>query len=648
MANEYLDKEGLKHLISLLKEETADLVAESDRDEFVKGGLTDNEETWTDEDKAKACETIGAPTNIKNGKGVGSLQQNSDSNNANGSYSAVFGEGCKTSDYHSFACGYQTEAINRASFAEGFQTHSTGQASHAEGDKCYAIAYCAHAEGSGSRADGSVSHAEGFSCRATAYGTHAEGYKTQATNNGAHSEGIETIASGYGSHTSGEGTRAAYRAQYVIGTYNNNKSVDLFEIGNGKDSEHQSNAFEVLKDGRAKVYGAPKDAEDVVRLQDLFQDKLSTELAVINTVLEQSGLVSKYKATIEDTYTERVTADGANVLDGSKAKLEKVVGSTVACKNLVDIPKIDASTKDSSIYVNFTQDIFVSAGEFATVSSSIWRFQLKKKDGTSEYITDSQLQEGGIVKRITSDNPVVEIVYRGTYITAGQYSKIMIAYGDTATEYQPYFTGLKSASFAGIESTNADGTETATLDFPKTETPLGVTIDFETKKITDYGVTIELKGTEILNYSTALGDGSVFFSNLVGEEKNAIGVCTDATIVQKTPSVAGEMQIGDGRSGTNPVFWKCILKQLGFWASTDDNTTAVTSFRNYLAQRYADGNPVTIRYVSSTLQSETDFTESNEYTAYKGGTEKVLDNDGKDYGADNTLSQNYIIVTGVK
>ncbi|MBQ7912170.1 MAG: hypothetical protein IJ308_00285, partial [Clostridia bacterium] len=74
---------------------------------------------------------------------------------------------------------------------------------------------------------------------------------------------------------------------------------------------------------------------------------------------------------------------------------------------------------------------------------------------------------------------------------------------------------------------------------------------------------------------------------------------------------------------------------------------AIADFKAYLAQRYADGNPVTIRYISSTLQSETDITANNEYTAYNGGTEKVLDDDGAEYGADNTLSQDYILVTEV-
>ena len=370
---------------------------------------------------------------------------------------------------------------------------------------------------------------------------------------------------------------------------------------------------------------------------------LSQDISVINIALEQSGLLKKYKQPIEQEYNERVTADGFNVLDGSSAVLKKVVGSTVACKNLVDIPFIDGTTGEQEFAVNFAQNIFITVGELATVSASVWRIRYTYADGTFYYTMDNHLIANGMLVPATSDNPIVGITYRGDAITAGQYSKIMIAYGDTATEYQPYFTGLKSASFGGIESTNADGTETSTFAFPKTEMPLGKTIDFESGKITEYGVDLVLNGGERISYysSTSI-DGSIVFGGLGGDEVNPIGVCTDGEL-------SDSQEYGKFRINFGSIYWYGILDKLGY---TNDSN-GVNQFKAYLSQRYTDGNPVTIRYVSSALQSETDFSaeqsaSGNEYTAYKGGTEKVLDNDGKDYGAENTLSQNYIIVTEVK
>ena len=460
--------------------------------------------------------------------------------------------------------------------------------------------------------------------------------------------------------------------------------------------------------------------------------KLQNELAIVNVALEQSGLVKKYKQPITQEYNERVTANGLNVLDGSKAVLKKVVGNTVACKNLVDIPFIDATIPSAKeISVNFSQDIFVSVGELATVSSSVWRFQFVFKDGTSLYIMDIELERGGKKISATNDNPIVKIAYRGERITAGRYSKIMIAYGDTATEYQPYFTGLKSASFGGIESGGKNlwnGTwelgainsntgeasasssslissfvpvvgglsiaisgniatpymccaydkdknfiryvgsnaKTATLAsnevylrimqyentaeptnvqieygttateytpyidpilffFPKTPTPLGTTIDFENKKITDYGVEITSD-----------------YPSIVYTEATKLFTFTaiNANASFNLKAVSSYYPYDNFGSSGSTGFW--ITSDGEDLRIRDSRFTSVAELKTWMAE-----NNVTIRYLSSTLQSETDFTESNEYIAYNGGREKVLENDGKDYGADNTLTQDYILVTEV-
>lgn len=493
------DEERVREIVA---EETADLVAESDRDEFVKGGLTDNALSMSDEEKAKACDFVGA------------LKKETKSTTRNQVYVKL----------------------------------SNGE------NKMYDMSDTAHA--------------------------YTIAYRTA-------------------------------NARLIVGMC---------------EKENDATPKKYV-DGKA--------------------DELSTELAVINTVLEQSGLVSKYKATIEDTYTERVTADGANVLDGSKAKLEKVVGSTVKSQNLFDGTLLSGYYQDA----NFT----LEAG-----GSNIFK-SLRLKLPAGKY-------------RISFSVPIVFVrtIVNGVFAQSGDYTlstnggevgvsfraedrtdwkeeyKVWITEGEEEKPYTPYFTGLKSASFAGIESTNADGTETATLDFPKTETPLGVTIDFERKKITDYGVDLVLTGTENCAYYSGFSVNGMSFSNVMpyGEDK-AVGICTDATVGW------GVNRLSVGLNNQNLLLWVGVFDTLGFTTAGDKPTseeqaTLVTKFRAWLAQRYADGNPVTIRYVSSVLQSETDFTADNEYTAYKGGTEKVLDNDGKDYGADNTLSQNYIIVTGVK
>lgn len=119
-----------------------------------------------------------------------------------------------------------------------------GEYAHTEGGSTIAYGYCAHAEGFGNVAFGHYSHAEGWHTTAGAvdssnnkllgYGAHAEGRETKALADYSHAEGYRTIAN--------------YQYQTVVGTYNENKSDTLFEVGNGENG-NTSNAFEVYKDG---------------------------------------------------------------------------------------------------------------------------------------------------------------------------------------------------------------------------------------------------------------------------------------------------------------------------------------------------------------------------------------------------------------
>jgi hypothetical protein len=224
---------------------------------------------------------------------------------AKGKYSHAEGDNAVTLGDDSHAEGYQTLAFGKGSHAEGgitqalgefshtenYMTKAEGPYSHAEGEFTKAIGKGSHAEGRSSQATASYTHAEGENTFAgyksgvsegTADGAHAEGYRTQSVGNAAHAEGYLTIAGGTGSHSGGVQTQALGHAsfamgyetiasqdnQFVIGLFNRNNADNLFEIGNGTSDTHRVNIFEVRKDGRAKVYGAPVDADDILRLGD--------------------------------------------------------------------------------------------------------------------------------------------------------------------------------------------------------------------------------------------------------------------------------------------------------------------------------------------------------------------------------------------
>lgn len=125
----------------------------------------------------------------------------------------------------------------------------------------------------------------------------------------------------------------------------------------------------------------------------------------------------------------------------------KIQGVGERTKNLFDIPDITGSTKDTTINCYITSDIIASCQESPTsiintsgVETSIWRISYTRQDGTMQYTVDDTLR--GKVKmqvvKATEDNPIVKIMYRGTYIKEGKYSGIQIEYGETQTDYEPY------------------------------------------------------------------------------------------------------------------------------------------------------------------------------------------------------------------
>lgn len=243
----------------------------------------------------------------------------------------------------------------------------------------------------------------------------------------------------------------------------------------------------------------------------------------------------------------------------------------------------------------------------------------------------------------------IMVVFSNHAAATIKITDIQVQIGTTATEYTPYIEPTKYA-------------------FPNTVNPLGRTIDFENKKIVDYGITVELDGTENWNYYTAKGsfvnnsgNGVVldgFIPVSVGNVRRLPGIATDGTveietdITSDTGFQAGKIWLGiDGRG----LYWTGILDMLGFTTkgvepTDDEKATAIDQFKAYLAQR-ADVNPVIVRYVAPSVQSETPFTEAqtaagDSYLPYTGGTETV-DNANAEYGVENNITQEYDIVNKI-
>ena len=148
------------------------------------------------------------------------------------------------------------EQVTAKGGAEVFNKGGGGNPNIAVGTK-------SHAEGFQTTAHGPFSHTEGQGTKATKTAAHAEGNYTQATGEGSHSEGFYSEASGRSSHAEGEHTKATNTYEHAEGTFNksNNISGDtsgstIHSIGIGTSENDRKNAFEVMQNGDAYLYGA--------------------------------------------------------------------------------------------------------------------------------------------------------------------------------------------------------------------------------------------------------------------------------------------------------------------------------------------------------------------------------------------------------
>lgn len=142
----------------------------------------------------------------------------------------------------------------------------------------------AYAEGQGTKAKGTWSHAQGYLTEALADFSDASGQQTKSHAHHGHVGGHNSnnyspygFVHGFYCETSPD-----IEGQVVFGKYNTKNSDAMLQVGNGTGPGviARKTIFEVLKDGRVKVYGKPQDNNDVVRLKDL-NDAIESCLARI-------------------------------------------------------------------------------------------------------------------------------------------------------------------------------------------------------------------------------------------------------------------------------------------------------------------------------------------------------------------------------
>lgn len=227
------------------------------------------------------------------------------------------------------------------------------------------IAPMSVAEGIRTTANGSFSHVEGYYATASGQASHAEGQDTMASGQASHAEGTGTTASGPDSHAQNRHTTAGYPYQTAIGQYNDNKSGNLFEVGNGY-SGNPSNAFEVNHMGHVVCAGS----------LTLNKDK-----KVENFVVEKN---STYAGTVRWEYQK--WADGTVEMWGdvtTTLAIGTASGSLYTTANTYDIAMPSFVTRTDFITAELSGGGWADITSFGAYSPSFTPPQLRLYAPTS-------------------------------------------------------------------------------------------------------------------------------------------------------------------------------------------------------------------------------------------------------------------------
>lgn len=390
-------------------------------------------------------------------------------------------------------------------------------------------------------------------------------------------------------------------------------------------------------------------------------ENLKEEVSLNSLVLSELGM--KYTVDIEDTYDERVTAGGENVIDNSKAKILKVKGDTqrvtdadtgemvfksssfggvrMRPMNQFNISQIETTptilVKNNSVviphsYSTGTGKTLIELFPYLEVGKTYTFSAVKSGDsslftGATGGITFQGAEivlvpfGSGLKKRaftITEDMLSIQIYFYGNNSGEITFSEIMCIEGNYSNvdlpKYKPFM-------------------EINDFVFPKTETPLGTIIDFENKTITQEYVEYTFTGTEYFSKSTTTTVFDRWYYNTADGPDNLrmlkgtghIGVCDKfETTYTHTPTSINLVEFGNYNSA------------IYFFLSPGQTLATVQALLKGVTVRYPLNTPTSTQF---TAEQEA---LGNEYIAKTLGKEEILDNGGKQYGVSNTLIQNYV------
>ena len=387
----------------------------------------------------------------------------------------VSGQGNTASGNNATATGSETTASGNDAVAIGLNTTASGNEAVAIGLNTTASGRDSFAGGAGAEATSDCTFAYGVQTKATKTGAIALGYQAEANGVNSFVAGVQAktsaestygVAIGYGAEANalhavaighnakanaqhaiaiGEGNVAVTQGQLVVGKWARPNNY-LFAVGNGNDDSHRSLAFLVGQDGRAIVYGAPKDNTDVVRKLELDTKYDKTGGRIEGDVIVVGDLAVNGEQHILNT--ENLAVKNAMIYSNSEAAEPLIKKGGIGIKtNATDVYGVVYDPQSDSVKLglgkadaNGNFDFNANEGNPVAVrddSSKFTNNNLVKWDSTNHKFVDSGKKIDDLSTATNLENGT------GLYSLVQRYIKNDIDHSSIAT-------GIGSVAFGGL------------------------------------------------------------------------------------------------------------------------------------------------------------------------------------------------------
>lgn len=320
---------------------------------------------------------------------------------------------------------------------------------------------------------------------------------------------------------------------------------------------------------------------------------------------------SKWFAGLKNVFFKEIVSTGKNLIPYPYAKGTDTLNGVTFTVNNDGTITADGTAIENAIFVFHNFDFSLSAGTY-TVSglenggAKTYCLQISRDN----YAESWNLYNGNIQINLenTSSMLLQFVIYKGTTVN-NVVLKPMLNYGTSALPYEPYISDTLSVK---------NPIELAEYDVAYPET--GETKRNSGKKVFDGTETWEARGSagDLYRYGAVLANvktSGACVANLSGENSGA--------------SVAGNYFI-----------------DTEFKVFT--NIATVDEWKAHLAEIATAGNPLTVIYETAEATTEATPFDKSKYIAWKNGSETIEQGstDNSEYGAENTVKQDYFTLTG--